>query len=325
MSRDRNPKTLTLPEPAAGLWKASRDVLSELMPEERSWERHLGGGTILAARWNHRESTDIDVVTRSVFSLEGLAEPIAKAMDGHVELETPERVVIRKGKGKLDVNMTEIEPAEGLEPTLIDGQVESVMSTTQIVRGKLNRMTPGPVRDAYDLIAASQIDGGSLAAAYNMLKTSGKLVIEATLRSANEDLGEEAKTSLKLKEKSRVDFEIIGTTTAEALEGHRIRRVVIRLEDDTVVTERHARNDAVFQDASSMDETERRWNEIGIEQTLRRARQPMSYVLVDVRSRRSRGYSGLVAEINDPERPSPLAKPTRPVPGADGADAPSAD
>ena len=48
----------------------------------------------------------------------------------------------------------------------------------------------------------------------------------------------------------------------------------------------------------------------------------MSYVLVDVKSRRSRGYSGLVAEIDDPERPSPLAKPTRPPPGAD---APSAD
>lgn len=75
MSKDRNPKTLTLPEPAAGLWKASRDALSELMPEEGTWERHLGGGTILAARWDHRESTDIDIVMRSVFSLDGLAEP----------------------------------------------------------------------------------------------------------------------------------------------------------------------------------------------------------------------------------------------------------
>ena len=64
------------------------------MPEEGSWERHLGGGTILAARWDHRESTDVDIVMRSVFSLDGLAEPIAEAMDGHVELDTPERLVI---------------------------------------------------------------------------------------------------------------------------------------------------------------------------------------------------------------------------------------
>lgn len=28
MSKDRNPKTLTLPEPAAGLWKASQENIS---------------------------------------------------------------------------------------------------------------------------------------------------------------------------------------------------------------------------------------------------------------------------------------------------------
>ena len=55
---------LTLPEPAAGLWAEKRSILHAIPPETfgRSIPPHLGGGTILAARWKHRISTDIDVL-----------------------------------------------------------------------------------------------------------------------------------------------------------------------------------------------------------------------------------------------------------------------
>ena len=57
---------LTLPEPARGLRAAARDVLHRIEPEDL-YEPvvippHLGGGTVLAARWRHRASTDIDVI-----------------------------------------------------------------------------------------------------------------------------------------------------------------------------------------------------------------------------------------------------------------------
>ena len=44
---------LTLPEPAAGLWKRIRATVHELgsrRPDE-GIEPHIGGGTTLAARW----------------------------------------------------------------------------------------------------------------------------------------------------------------------------------------------------------------------------------------------------------------------------------
>ena len=55
---------LTLPEPAAGLWAAKRSIVHAIPPEMfgRNIPPHLGGGTILAARWKHRISTDIDVL-----------------------------------------------------------------------------------------------------------------------------------------------------------------------------------------------------------------------------------------------------------------------
>ena len=57
-------ENLTLPEPAASLWAAKRSIVHAIPPEMfgRNIPPHLGGGTILAARWKHRISTDIDVL-----------------------------------------------------------------------------------------------------------------------------------------------------------------------------------------------------------------------------------------------------------------------
>ena len=57
-------ETLTLPEPAAGLWAAKRRIVHAIPPEmfRSNVPPHLGGRTILAARWKHRISTDINVL-----------------------------------------------------------------------------------------------------------------------------------------------------------------------------------------------------------------------------------------------------------------------
>lgn len=52
---------LTLPQPANSLWKLTAQELHQLLdylPGGRPVYR-MGGGTILAAVWNHRKSTDI--------------------------------------------------------------------------------------------------------------------------------------------------------------------------------------------------------------------------------------------------------------------------
>ena len=52
---------LTLPEPARSLWqRAGQALQNALRQTDRPPERwSIGGGSILAQRWAHRESTDI--------------------------------------------------------------------------------------------------------------------------------------------------------------------------------------------------------------------------------------------------------------------------
>ena len=58
-------KKLTLPEPARQLWLATRDILTTLESPSKPWIAHLGGGTVIAARLKHRQSTDIDIMIRN--------------------------------------------------------------------------------------------------------------------------------------------------------------------------------------------------------------------------------------------------------------------
>lgn len=59
MSRE----VLHLPEPAGTLLHSAFETLdgalTGIVPRGQRWR--LGGGTVLAARWGHRKSTDIDI------------------------------------------------------------------------------------------------------------------------------------------------------------------------------------------------------------------------------------------------------------------------
>lgn len=311
MSAENTLGPLTLPEPASRLWRAARDVVSTLLPPERGWRRCFGGGTILAAQWGHRKSTDIDMIMKGSTSLHGIAEPLARGMGGVVSIDSDERIVIVKGDGKLDVSMAEIRPAEGQKTATIDDVAETVLSTTQIMRGKLTRTVPGPVRDAYDMIAAAQIDknsAGSLAAAYNMLSTTNKLLVEASLRSADDALKEEALTSLWLTEESRVDWDVIGTTTARVLEGMRLRDVEIELQGDVVVTRRNTRGGLTVEDRSDVERAPALWTRTGVEPILRRAQQAPLDLQAAIEEHQRKGFNGMMTRIVNPERPSPFMK-----------------
>ena len=58
---------LTLPLPARGVWLRVRRLLGpaleRLGAEAGPWK--IGGGTVLAARWNHRESIDLDLTVNA--------------------------------------------------------------------------------------------------------------------------------------------------------------------------------------------------------------------------------------------------------------------
>ena len=65
---------LILPSPARNLWDRAAHVLDRALAQFRNRQPawHLGGGTLLAARWNHRSSTDIDLTVPAGAGIETL-------------------------------------------------------------------------------------------------------------------------------------------------------------------------------------------------------------------------------------------------------------
>ena len=70
------PPTLTLPPPAGTLWHAIGETVREELRSisDRQTQYAIGGGSILAARWKHRYSYDIDLVVQPDTPLGMLAE-----------------------------------------------------------------------------------------------------------------------------------------------------------------------------------------------------------------------------------------------------------
>ena len=58
------PESLRIPGTPGRLWNNIRNPVREQLSDDNGEPRYaMGGGTILAARWDHRDSTDIDIIT----------------------------------------------------------------------------------------------------------------------------------------------------------------------------------------------------------------------------------------------------------------------
>lgn len=300
-------KELELPEPAAGLWLQTRGVLSSLAPENEDWTLYLGGGTVLAARWKHRLSTDIDVVLRKERDLSFLAKPggdnLADRLGGEIKAAWEHQIKVRCGAGEIDLNTAPVAPKNGHERVRIAGRAQHVLSTTQILRGKFRRTARGgPVRDAYDVIrcAVHGRDAGHLAAAYGLLDDRLRLLIERSLKSADERYRKEAEKHLMLTEEPVVDWSKIGSTAAETLNGHRLRRVVIELHGDAVSTERTTKNGRVFKERCHPATVRARYSANGIEELLRKNGIESRHVVDRISICRAGNRNGVIFDTADP-------------------------
>ena len=181
----RHDDNLTLPEPARALWLATREpirrALAQLDPN-REWR--LGGGTILAARWGHRLSFDIDIQIDEHTPLgklekEGfrwLQQETAKL--GGTPIYQPElnfytlRFGNEREQREVQIWSHKLPLADGHRVQKVEGNDESVLSTAQILRGKLERSSRKLGRDVYDLAHAAGADAKSLEIAVNTLPRS---------------------------------------------------------------------------------------------------------------------------------------------------------
>lgn len=262
---------LTLPEPAADLWIETRDILTHLGPGEHPWTVHLGGGTILAAHMHHRKSTDIDVVVRNVQSLGALAQPgpenLATRVGGKPLKESEGQIKVQMENGVIDLNIAPVIPRVGHEDVTIMGRKQSVLSPTQILRGKLERANkPAPVRDVYDVIRVADDPrlAGSLAAAYGLLIGEEQDTIETGWLLLDEAYEEEAAEELKLTEEPRADLAMLGSTAALVLNNHRLSRLVIALEGSRLEIERTTRNGRTFTTNTEARNAGATMNQLGV-------------------------------------------------------------
>ena len=164
---DRDVEHLTLPEPAASLFRRTREAL------ETHVGRHtpngegirLTGGTVLAARWGHRRSDDIDITydpETETAHFDATLRPALEAVGGR-SLAWGEWSRIEFGDNHIDLLKAEPQPAVGQGRALIDGGPVTVLTNTQIINAKLhNRSLDPPVRDVYDIAVCGIEDPGGL-------------------------------------------------------------------------------------------------------------------------------------------------------------------
>ena len=229
---------LTLPEPAAGLWAAKRSIVYAIPPEmfRSNIPPHLGGGTILAARWKHRISTDIDVLLPGRNTLIDLLQEndrnIVNQLGGTPEAVAAGRVKIAFEHGFLDISIFRPDPPYGHAIATVDGQLENVLSSHQILCGKLERVDQLLVRDVFDVLTAAEEDPAALAAAAGMVSQQRAAFIGSAWREAAGMLADNFHDAIRGAR--RAGGVRLGPEAAAAFQAHRYTRLEIDLHGDTL-------------------------------------------------------------------------------------------
>ena len=164
---DAQDETLELPEPARTLFRKTSAALEKhLSAYAADGEGYkLGGGTILAARWKHRRSNDLDVLFHPDTKTSHFEAELGKALEkaGGTPLGWGEWSRIEFGENHLDLLKGEPTPAVGHRPAVIDGSPVTVLTNVQILNGKLGyRALDPPTRDVYDIAVCGIDDPESL-------------------------------------------------------------------------------------------------------------------------------------------------------------------
>ena len=156
---------LTLPTPAASLWRATREALTDALTNiGHPGIYRMGGGTILAARWRHRRSWDIDLQVDPGTDLGKLDEnrefrAKMKALGGTPSYDPQLKLYRILFDDEQAIELWSHRPpiTRGARREQVDGRNEWLLSTTQILRGKLERGHKKLARDVYDIRMAAEL------------------------------------------------------------------------------------------------------------------------------------------------------------------------
>ena len=230
---------LKLVEPAAGLWRMAgptiEKALQELQDGPHGW--CFGGGTILATHWEHRLSFDIDLTVTRNADLRELTPECNTWFDRAIRQlggepgYAPGRYRIDFKTGSIEICRLDPMPAAGARQFIVEEREQTVLSTTQILCGKLERAPRSPVRDVFDFIAARDADPQALAAAANSLYEGHARAIATHWERNDKRFEDEATKELKgISARFQRDIRTLGTQAGNALVGALYKRLVIYTE-----------------------------------------------------------------------------------------------
>ena len=134
----------------------------------------LGGGSILNARWEHRLSRDLDIYLRlnTAEDARRLLDRAASACGGY-RIEHPQfrRIEFTRNQDNhVDISFNTPKPEIGEHEAVVDNERAWVLSTPQIMSGKLQgRGLTSPARDLFDIAVCDKADPEALEIAVNAL------------------------------------------------------------------------------------------------------------------------------------------------------------
>ena len=159
---------------------------------------------MLAARWKHRESTDLDVVVHPRTEIARLAKAhnpefwSAMQAAGAKTIDLEGTPTIHFAKGKIELIRTPPVPRVGAVEDTIEGKRVRLMDPAQILSAKLqHRGTSAPVRDLYDLAVGQRTDLPRTAIAVNAIEERLLTAAVAHWRKRNDLYRREAQDDLK--------------------------------------------------------------------------------------------------------------------------------
>lgn len=182
---------LRLPALAADLLARTGEPLKDALADitdARGW--WLGGGSILAAQWQHRESTDLDIFMPGDLSVapldprwdDGFLKTM-RAAGGQTFNVQARSVKIGFPHGRLEITALDAVPALLPRRVTVDGVDLLVLQNASILTGKLyGRGMRMPARDVFDMCVAASEDPAALRCAVNHISTVTRVEVAHLLR-----------------------------------------------------------------------------------------------------------------------------------------------
>ena len=253
---DPGEPVVKLPERARTLYLRERDLIDAwteaagFAPEQVA----VGGGSVLAARWGHRGSDDVDVVVqgatayKEMLAVQRTLDALARRRGGDV-LWVPRlhavRIMWTTGRPAMSDKLeffAESESPPGYAERMqdLEGRLTRTLGTRQILWGKLDRcLRLFSPKDIFDIREAGRRDADELVVAVNAWPDSAMRGLVHAFRSNAATIGAQIEEALRtVAGLVPGDGCIIAREAADAVERVLYREVTVGVEHGLVRVDR---------------------------------------------------------------------------------------